>query len=212
MRFSEADSRMLARCIRELEARTAAEVALVVRKVSGNYRDIDYLFGGFSALATLGVMLYSPWPLHALSVPLPLVIVFFASAFFCRRSGMRRYLTRARRRELQVRRAAEACFYEKGMGRTRNRTGILLYLSMMEKTGLILPDQGAASRLDPVRLREFASVLGAVARGAPRRRAEHLGGFIRSFGVFLGRGMPVEAGSAPHELDDRPELDSDEDE
>lgn len=203
---------MIARCIRELEARTSAEVVLVVRKVSGNYRDIDYLFGAFMAFSALCVMLYSPWNFHPLSVPLPMALVFFVAAFACRRSGLRRWLTRARRREFQVARSAEACFFERSVGRARERVGILVYLSMMEKIGVILPDQGAASRLDARRLGQFALVLGAVARGGARRRAEHLGGFIRSFGVYLGRVMPPGVGGGHHELDDRPELDGKEDE
>lgn len=213
MRFSETETQMLTRCVRELRARTSAEVVLVVRKVSGNYRDIDYLFGGFVALIALCVMLYSPWDFHELSVPFPILLVFFTAAFACRRTGLRRYLTRGRRRESQARRSAEACFFEKGVGGTRDRSGILIYLSMMEKIGVILPDPAVAPRLDAARLGEFARVLGSVAAGDSRRRAEHLGGFLRSFGVYLGHRIPAGgAGVTGSDLDNRPELDSEEDE
>jgi putative membrane protein len=188
MKVSEQDFKLIERCFQELDLRTQADVALVVRKVSGNYRDIDYLFGFAVAFTALCFFLFSPWEFSALSLLLPLFVLFFSGSWLCRSTLLRRILTRERRRELQVRRAAQSCFFEKKLQDSQNEVGILVYLSTMERRALILTDRGAAKALDSERIQHFEHMLSANFRH--RHRARHLATFLRSFGLYLGDVLP----------------------
>jgi uncharacterized membrane protein len=189
MKVSEQDLKLIERCFQELDLRTQADVVLVVRKVSGNYRDIDYLFGFTVAFVSLCFFLFSPWEFSALSLLLPLLVLFFSGSWLCRSTPLRRILTRERRRELQVRRAAQSCFFEKKLQDSQNEVGILVYLSMMELRGLILTDRGSAKVLHPERIQHFEHMLSSNVRH--RHRARHLASFLRSFGLYLGEVLPA---------------------
>jgi uncharacterized membrane protein len=204
--FAKDDAEVLERCLHELELRSEAEVVLVVRKVSGNYRDIDYLFGGALAFLALCLILFSPWEVDDFSIPLPVLLVFFAGAWFCRATHLRRYLTRKKRREHFVRHAAEACFVEKGLHLTSKRTGILIYLSTLEGRGEILTDRGATDAISPEKLAHFQRMLEANVHH--RKRGRHLGTFLRSFGVYLGEVLPPATDGREHEIHSRVELES----
>jgi putative membrane protein len=196
--FAKGDPELIALCLHEIELRSEAEVVLVVRKISGNYRDIDYLFGGALAFLSLCLILFCPWEIDDFSIPLPVLLVFFAGAWFCRATHLRRYLTRKKRREHAVRHAAEATFIEKGLHLTSKRTGILLYLSTLEGRGEILADRGASERITPEKLEHFRRMLEANVHH--RKRGRHLGTFLRSLGVYLGEILPSTADSKEHEI------------
>jgi uncharacterized membrane protein len=189
MKVSEQDQKLIERCFQELDLRTRADVVLVVRKVSGNYRDIDYLFGSGVAFAALCFFLFSPWDFSAASILLPLLVLFFSSSWLCRSTALRRYLTRERRRELQVQRAAKACFFEKKLQDSQDEVGILIYLSTMERRGLIITDRGAAKALQAEKIAHFEHMLSSNVRH--RHRARHLATFLRSFGLYLGDALPA---------------------
>src|SRR4051812_33824309 len=90
---------VLERCVREAEARTCAEIVLVIRGSSGNYRDIDWLFASFVALVVLCVYLFSPYEAVPEQLPFGMLAAFFIAAGICRKTGLRRWLTRRKRRE-----------------------------------------------------------------------------------------------------------------
>jgi len=61
--------------------------------------------------------------------------------------GPRRLLTSATRRRDQVRRQASRVFTERRVSGTRERTGLLLYLSAFERLGVLVPDLGVEALL-----------------------------------------------------------------
>jgi uncharacterized membrane protein len=212
MRFSADDSRIIARCIQELEARTQAEVALVVRKHSGSYRDISYLFGAGVAFLALAFALFSPWEFPPHDIPLPLLAIFWVSGWLIQHSRVRVWLATRKRRRDQVKKAAFAAFFEKKVFGTHDRMGILLYHSHFEREAEIVADTAALAKLEPGRLEEFRALLGRAAE--TRRPVIALGEFLRSFGVYLGHVLPWDEatqGAKLNEIDDGPELDTDED-
>jgi uncharacterized membrane protein len=215
MRFktkADAESiQMLARCVQELEARTEAEVVLVLRRSSGNYRDVDYLAGALLAFAVLLFKLFSPWEFDPLSVPLPILLAFAVGARLSHslgRYGPRRYLTTSRRRSLQVRHAAAGCYRDKNIDRAPSRAGILLYFSALEQRAELLADERARHAIAPkleelrARLQETCSSSRTVS-GSIAGLAE----FLRSLGLYLGQVLPCDPAAGPcHALDDTPDV------
>jgi putative membrane protein len=62
---------------------------------------------------------------------------------------VQRILTNKLDREAQVSMRALNEFYQLGMTKTRDQTGILIYLSMMEHQVVVLADEGISSKLPP---------------------------------------------------------------
>ena len=93
-KFDQASSDLLARAVRDIEKDTDAEIVIVVRGRSGNYRHADYLCGAILALIGLIFVLFSPFEFHTYWVPIDVVLLFVTGAFLSSRSDMiRRLLT-----------------------------------------------------------------------------------------------------------------------
>src|SRR5437588_6537154 len=93
-RFDKAASDSIAQAVREIEAKTDAEVVIVIRGRSGSYRQADYLCGAILAFLGLLFVLFSPFDVHTYWVPFDVVILFGIGAFVCSRTYLlRRLLT-----------------------------------------------------------------------------------------------------------------------
>jgi putative membrane protein len=134
------------RAVTEVEANTSAEIVVAVEPCSGNYRDVDLAVGSVVALAGLLGLFYSPAE-HPEWAALLDALAFYALGAWVSSAlpVVRRVLTRRRRREEQVRAAAGAAFYDEGVGTTRGRTGVLVYLSLLERQLVVLADQGVTT-------------------------------------------------------------------
>src|SRR5690349_24951377 len=73
--------RAVERAVTEAEAFTSAEIVVAVRRMSGRYREADYLFGFIVALLALLGLLYLP-DVFSLSVFVPDVAVAFLIGTF----------------------------------------------------------------------------------------------------------------------------------
>ncbi len=136
--------------IRLAEGRTSAELVVVLAASSGSYRDTDLLAGAALALLSLGTMIWAPFPIAELLALSNSVLAFMVGTLACRFSPMlRRLLTTQKRRLAQVSLSAEAAFRQEGVGATRERNGLLLYFSLLERNVEILPDVGVEGRVEP---------------------------------------------------------------
>ncbi len=126
-----------------IEAVSRAEVVVVVAGRSGSYADVDLLWGILAGLTTLGLVLHSPWNFHP-DLVLPDVALFGWLAWMASRrlDPLRRALTSRKRRCGQVEAAARQAFMEEGVSATRERTGVLVYLSLLEREVVLQPDLG----------------------------------------------------------------------
>jgi putative membrane protein len=141
--LSSAARERVERAVIAAEKQTAAELVVTVRRVSGNYRDADFAFGACVAFAALLVYVYHPITFTDDLVPPAIALLFVASAFFCSQVGwLRRVFVRRRRRKEATRVAALAAFVEQGIGATRGRTGLLVYISLFERQLEVVHDIG----------------------------------------------------------------------
>lgn len=141
--FDDAARAKAADEVKAIEARTAAEVVVAVRRACGQYRHTDYLVGFLLSLVTLVAMLYLPvdFPLESFPVDVALSFAAGASASAVL-PGLRRRLTSKRLLEENVRTAARAAFVELGVSRTTGRTGLLLFVSIFERRVEVVTDIG----------------------------------------------------------------------
>jgi putative membrane protein len=184
--------------VKEIEARTSAEIVVALRRVSGSYRDADYLAGFLLAIVTLFVMLFAEHGFPLLSFPATMIGAFVAGAFFSTSvAPLRRALTQPARRRAQVGAAARAAFVDLGISRTTGRSGILVFVSLLEREVEVVADIG----VDPVLLGEdwtrAVATLRASMRPAPT--------FDAFRAALLGLAAPLEQGM-PRAADDVNEL------
>lgn len=129
--------------VREIEARSCAEVVVEVRSRSGSYAHAESRFAALAAFIGLLVLLFSPWPFAPVWVAIDVAVVYAIGLFVARRSdAIRRWMSSARERDAQVHAVAAAVFHERGVANTEGETGMLVYFSMLERRVEVLVDRG----------------------------------------------------------------------
>ncbi len=202
-RFDQAAGQAIAEAVRDLEKNTAAEIVIVVRGLSGSYRHADYLFGSLVALAGLVFILLAPFDIHVYWVPFDVIGLYVAGAFVCSRGSLlRRLLTTETFRARAVRTGAAALFYDAGIANTHAETGLLIYLSLLERRLEVIADRGILSTVPPLKWNHAVFELKQVALDP---QPETLIEALRALGSLLAQWLPATR-EHPHEISDSPRI------
>lgn len=183
--------------IRAIEARTSAEVVVTVRPAAERHLVTSVAFGGAVAALVLFVMLVSPQVYDVRTMPFDALLAFVLAAFVCHFvPALKRLMTPKTRRLVAARRGASAAFVELGIGKTKQRTGVLVFVSLFERTALVVADDGVPTALlgDAYEAR-----VGELARGAAALDVDAFLAALTDFGTLL-------AGVLPRRPDDVNEL------
>jgi putative membrane protein len=202
-RFNPTYFDRVTRAVEEAEGNTSAEVVVAIHPQSGQYRDVDYLFGGLVALAGLLFIVFNPWTLHpAYLLPVELGVLFAIGSLGCSVCPpLRRLLTTRKRREAQSRAQAATLFVEEGVANTRARTGVLVYLSLLERQVEVIADVGITNGVQPEAWSACRFELKEIAR-APDVGQALLDGIAR-LGTVLSAPLPPGEDN-PDEIPNRP--------
>lgn len=126
-----------------VEKQTSAEVVVAVHKIAGDYRHTSYIGGLVFAIAFLCVFLYYPEPFEYTYLPLEQLGAFALGALVTSAlDPLRRVLTGARQKQQAVRAAAREAFVDMGVGKTKGRSGILVYVAAFERRAEVVCDVG----------------------------------------------------------------------
>jgi len=133
----------LEQMVTDFEAGTAAELVLVLARRSDVYRDIPYRVGLIAVFSVLTLLLFLPVDFRP-EMLLVDSLLAFALGFLAGRMlpSLTRLLTTPKRRAAQVRQAAQAVFTDRGVTLTKDRTGLLIYLSWLERRVELIADVG----------------------------------------------------------------------
>jgi putative membrane protein len=136
----------LSAAVREVESTCSAELVVAVRPRSGSYLHADLIAGAVAALITLAVLLYSRWEFGLLWFLIdPVLAGFLVGLLASRVPALRRALTSRPARRLRAETAARSLFVERRVHGTSGRTGILLYVSVLEREAVFVVDLGVES-------------------------------------------------------------------
>ena len=203
-RFDQSACDQLADCVREIEKQTDAEIVIVVRARSGNYRHADYLAGAILGFATLLFLLFSPLDFQHYWVAIDVALLFAIGAYISSRSNtIRRLLTTKEFRAEAVRQGAAAMFYEAGIANTMAEMGVLIYLSLLERRLELIADRGVLKAAPPLEWNERVYELRRAGR-VPQLQT--LTKALRDLGAVLAECLPP-TGENPNELPDMPRFD-----
>ena len=134
------------RAVRDAERGTTAELVVVVAARSGTYRDVALLAGAIAAAAVLLVALFARRIFPPVAVAFEVPTTFALVAWLVHRlpSVLRVFVSEARAKR-QVQRAAAWWFVEEAVHGTKARTGVLVYVSLLEERAAIVADLGLSA-------------------------------------------------------------------
>lgn len=183
------------RAVAAIEAVSAVEVVVAVRRQSYGYRHVNTTIGILVAFAGLAAMLFAQYTFGLVSILIdPFVVGLVAGGLVELLPGVKRVLTPAAQRRMHVHRAARATFVERGVHATRERTGLLVYISWLEREVALVADLGLARGLPTEQVVRMEQALTAeITRGGAA-----VAGALEGLAAELAAAAPVGA----HDIDE----------
>ncbi len=198
--FTAEEKERLKTTVHEVESKTIGEIVVMVVDHSDHYMEAEVLGGVLlgSLLSLIVTLLYFHSSLWSY-VPLSFLFFFPFRFLFQRIEILKRLFIGIKRKEETVRLRAERAFFEKGLYRTKKNTGVLFFLSLLERKVWVLADKGIYEKMDQETLNRFAK---EVSRGIRENRAcEVLSQAIQEIGVLLSQHFPI----TPDDTDELPD-------
>lgn len=146
MHFTKEDHAIVSAAIRKAEKGTSGQIVCVLAHASSDYTYVPILWA--SVLALL-----SPWPLIELTllsvqrIFLIQLAVFLVAALIFSWEPLRLLLVPRPVRRARAHRAALEQFVVRRVAHTKNRTGVLIFVSLAERYARIIADEGIAGRV-----------------------------------------------------------------
>jgi len=210
--------------VREAETRTTGEIYCVVAEESSDYGETPLAWAGGVALLAPAILLiagvhvsipdfFSTWSAAQvgeaieISVRNALIgtivlqgILFAATALIVAIPSVRRALTPRGLKRDRVRRRAAEQFLAKNLHLTRDRTGVLIFVSLGEHMAELIADEGIAQHVDS---KVWDQAMAALTEGL--KRGQPATGFAAAVGLcadVLAERFPAREGDNPNELPD----------
>ena len=187
--FSKAEADRIAAIVGEVEQRTAGEIVVAEVPQSDDYGEVRlWLTIVVGLCAASGA--HVAWPDLQIGYVLAVQVASGALAWLLSGTApVLRALTPRGLAERRVGSAAELSFFEHGVYNTRDRTGVLIFLSALEHRVVILGDEGIHQRLQNPGWTELVSVLvSAIKQG---RAADGVCDVVTRLGQTLARDAPI---------------------
>lgn len=169
--FTDADREAIQAAVREAEERTAGEIVPYVVDASDEYPTAVWKGTALGALLgpLVALVLYEWggfWNLYVplwIAVPAPAggAIGYLLTWWL---PALRRWMAGDEVLEVRSRRRAEVAFLEQEVFQTRDRTGILLFLSLFEHRAVVLGDTGINQKVEQAKWDEIVRNLAAGVR------------------------------------------------
>ena len=200
MDMNPADRERIAAAIADVETRTSGEIVCVLAERSSDTGVLPILIAALAALAL-------PWGLVTLTtLPVVSILTWQVAAFvalavvLCLPSVRTALIPRGARRAMAFRAATEQ-FYTRSISRKRDRSGVLIFVSLEEHYARIIADDGIAARVPQTHWQ--AAIDALVSRVRQDRIAD---GFIEAIslcGAVLAEHFPQGDTPDENELPDR---------
>lgn len=194
----------VAATVAEIEKDTDAEIVVVAAGRSRSYLLPSALVGVVTAWLALLVLLFSPIQFSGVWMPVELPLVGGLAAWLTHRSpSLLRHLVPRTQQRKAVEQAAAAAFHQEAVHGTRNRTGVLIYVSALEDRVTVLPDGGIDARVPQGEW----NALRWGDKKDPKAPGdiEHFVAGLRAAGRILHRCVPA-TGDNPNEIPDAPRV------
>jgi putative membrane protein len=198
--FTAEEKERLKATTHKVESRTIGEIVVMVVDYSDHYIEAEVL-GSVLLGSLLSLILTVLFFNSSLWSYIPLSFIFFFPCWvlFIRVEALKKIFIGIRRKEEAVRLRAERAFFEKGLYRTKKNTGVLFFLSLLERKVWVLADTGIYEKMNQEILNRFAN---EVSKGIKEDRAcDALSQAIQEIGGLLSQHFPI----TPDDTDELPD-------
>jgi putative membrane protein len=188
--MDEQDRDAIAEAVRQAESLTAGEIVVVIDHAASSYRTVPVVMA-------LSLALLVPWPLLAMTatsapriflIQLVCAALLLGTLLWYGRGGrfVPGFVKRRRAHDVALRE-----FTARGLTRTRQRTGVLLYVAIQERYAEILADTGIDGKVDQAVWDGIVEPLLVAAR--EERLRDGLIDAVRAVGAVLATHVPRSA-------------------
>jgi putative membrane protein len=197
--FPQADRQKIEACVRQAESRTRGEIMVLVAAASHLYPAAD-LRAGLALAAPVALALtpmiggllwagpFNLWVFLALLIPLFFIFQAVLRHLLC----VKRLFISDREMEAEVTSAAENQFYQQGVWRTAEGTGVLIYISVFEHKVQVLGDRGINAKIPAGFWQEVVdTIVSGIRSGRP---AESICAAVAEVAGLLAARFPVRTG------------------
>jgi putative membrane protein len=199
MSVSAQDRDRIAAAVRAVEARTSGEIVCVLARVSADTSALSVLAAAVAALAL-------PWILvAATALPVQRILVCQVALFavllgLFRLPAVRVALMPRRARRAVAHRVAMEQFISRGIARKKERSGVLIFVSLAERYARVIADDGIAAKVPQQEWQAVVDTL--VAHMRDGRIGDGFVAAIEQSGAILAQHFP-RTDSSHDELPDR---------
>lgn len=190
--LTQAEKDALIECVKKVESTTSGEIVPLIAPVSYSYPRAS-LIGGFIGGAIIGVGAAlalgrdDMWCFLAAFLAAFLILTRLIEFF----PALKKPFISKREMNEEVEEAAFTAFYANGLHRTRDLTGILIYVSVFERQVQVLADKGINDKVDPKVWDEVvAMVTAGIRAGKP---GEALCRGVTRCGELVAEKFPIKA-------------------
>lgn len=172
--LSESDKQLILEAVATAEKKTSGEIVPLVVASSHSYPMANVT--GAAALAVIPAIALTPWVGgifwlgdQNMWVFMGLFIFFFSVCheIVRRFSWLKRIFISKKEIEKEVYEAAMTSFFKEGLYRTRDATGILIFISVLEHKVWVLADKGISSKVPQSR---WAGIVEGIVEGIKEKR------------------------------------------
>jgi putative membrane protein len=207
--FIPEDLSRITSTVAEIESRTSAEIVPSIIERSDDYEEAFWRAGGLTTSMVLGLFgiltaLTDVWLPFGLTGAIAIALLSVAVVMLKVRwiPALRRFFAGRELMTLRVTQMARETFLSEQVFNTRGRTGILLFVSLLEHKVVVLADTGIGARM---RNDEWDAVVDYVVKGVRSGKpAEGVVEALREMANLLERHGFTRAQDDRNELSDRP--------
>lgn len=194
------ERKRIQQAVAQAESRTRGEFVTVIAKSADDYFFVPVLWAALLALLLPAPIVLLEIALAPLSLYLAQLIVFTGAAVVLLLPPLRYRLVPGFLKRQRARRLAREQFVAQGVHVTRERAGVLLFVSEAEHYVEILADAGINAKVAPDAWQQIVDDFLAAVRDS--RTADGLVGAIDACGALLATHFPADA-QDKNELPDR---------
>lgn len=187
--------------VHEMETYTQGEIVPILVRRSTHVGHVPFLILGFLSISTFAIertWLAVSWGLWPTWVYFPLFVIYWViSQYLGQLHWLQRWLTTDSDEVSQVLQRAQLEFHQSDVHQTRHKTGILIFVSLMERRAVVLADRTISEKVDE---KTWDGVTQALTHEFKEKRYfEGLDKAISLSGELLKTHLPAEAAN-PNEI------------
>ena len=200
MKITEADKSLISEAVKKAEAKTSGEILPVIVEKSDFYPAAHFRIALVMGILFSVVFYYNydfEDPIFLLWIQFPGMIIGYALAFI---PFFKRLLTTRAEMDEEVHQRAVGIYFENKVSMTRDRTGVMIFVSLLERRVEVLADCGINAKVGKNYWNEIVDAL--VSNIAQNKIIEGMVSAIGSCGQKLTAAFPIKSDDSNEILDE----------